>query len=150
MRAADEAQAPIVADRFLDATLRSIRDSSQITEHEKAVAQMGLAMGNGPDLSWQNSTRALHTVTSAIASSVAGPLGSVLAQVALKAFEQADRWSDADHFAGEGLQTLARSPEVGSVHREIAQNALNATRQDLPHRASAKSRAQVLREIVHP
>ncbi len=136
------------ADHFAGEGLKAVRDDAQTSNLEKSVATLGLRMGNGEDMTFENAARAQGAALHAVAEGARGPAPRVLAQVALAAYEKANRWDNADHFAGVGLQAVVDDAEATAVQKELARNALVATRRDVPYEGSAKARAQALKQIV--
>jgi hypothetical protein len=139
-------------DHILVNTFKTICQSPCTTADEKALATMALTMGSLDDISYENSARAGYAVASAIASAVPGPVGSVIANTALEAYneipdDEHQDWVASDHIAGAGLKAIKDNPAVPEAQAKCAAMALELTNSERPYSDSAKMRASALQKL---
>ncbi len=138
------------ADSFIGSGLQSIRQSENTTPSEKTLATMGFSMGAQQGMQYENSARARYAVAGVIASSVAGPIGAVMAQATLNAYSPVTRWNDADHVVEVGLKTIGANQEATQDDRDLANLGVSMGAQaGMQYENSAKARKVVTQAIAN-
>lgn len=128
--------------------LRKIRDAEGSTADEKALARMGLDIG-GDYMHNDDAARMQRAVLGNLASAVPGPVGMVLAQTALNAYDStALEWKVARGVVQDGLEAVAGNERTSDSERDLANLGLTLGSGYQYNDEAARIQKTVLRTIA--
>jgi hypothetical protein len=104
---------------------QSVIDNQGATDLEKTLAKFGIAAGAVDSIAAESSCAARMPVMSALAAGTTGPMGAVLAQIALKSAGPSKTWDDTENILRAGFEALAGSPLTPAEQRSLAHKGLN-------------------------
>lgn len=130
--------------------LRKIRDNADTTGDEKALARLGLQMGSHY-LYNQDAAKMQRSVTGVIAAAVPGPVGQVLAQTTLSAYNATSgsfTWEQARKVAQDGLNAVASNESTSQSEKDVANLGIELSGGYQYNDESTKMKKRVLRTLA--
>jgi hypothetical protein len=135
--------------------LAAITESPNSTPNEKAVAELGMRFDNMEDPMIRGRVHdrkfelcdAQTIVMENIASGTTGPVGSVLAQIALETGYESSYTTSSKVFHEEGFNSIAQAPDVSDMDKNIAElgSKLNSY---FDHRGNSEASGVIFKKII--
>lgn len=137
------------ARNIVNRGLEKIRTNEKTTVDEKSIARMGVDFGNDYMYNDQ-AARAMATAVNAISSSMPGPIGSVLANVTLNAYNSGSiEWKDARKILREGLEEIASNPNTSPDEKAMANMGLDFGNDYMYNDQAARIQGEVVKTLIN-